>query len=131
MNQQRWVAMAAALGMMAASGWWLNRLEGMQILGPAGVKVGAARIFDERTNLAATIGVLLPTNIPGYQCAPGPITQEELRTLPQEHDFWPGDVRERIESVPGRGHRGVDGDRPHEHSSTAVLPGGPGLEHYQ
>jgi hypothetical protein len=59
----------------------------MHVLGPPGVKVGYVPIYNELTNLVATNGVLLPSQLEGFRSRPMPIFTDECKELPQDTTF--------------------------------------------
>jgi hypothetical protein len=55
--------------------------------GKAGVKIGNAPLYGEKSNLVATVSVLLPDTLPGYTVQRLPITQLELGLLPPDTTY--------------------------------------------
>ncbi|MGD1085948.1 MAG: exosortase-associated EpsI family protein [Verrucomicrobiota bacterium] len=87
MKRGKWVVFVVALGMIAATAGWLTKIRGMHVLGRPGVRVGPVAIYDEHTNLVATQGVVLPTNVMGLPSRPLPISTAELAGLPGDTTF--------------------------------------------
>jgi hypothetical protein len=87
MSRSNWVVLTVALGMIAATAGWLQDLRGRHLLGPAGVRVGAVPIYDEKRQVAATQSIVLPANVPGMLSRALPITRVELDTLPKDTTF--------------------------------------------
>jgi hypothetical protein len=85
MNKSKWLVLAAALGMMAATGGYLARLH--LLLGAPGVKVGPGPLYDELGNLVARQSVLLPEEVLGCKGTNLPVTQVELGALPRDTTF--------------------------------------------
>jgi hypothetical protein len=85
MNKSKWLVLAAALGMMAATGGYLGHLHVR--LGAPGVKLGPGRLFDEKKNLVAQQCVQLPEVVLGLKGTDLPVTQVELRDLPKDTTF--------------------------------------------
>jgi len=87
MKQSKWLVLAAALGMMAATGGYLVEVHRHMRLGAPGVKVGPSLLYDELGHLAARQGVLLPEAVPGFKSQNLPVTQVELSSLPKDTTF--------------------------------------------
>jgi hypothetical protein len=87
MKRETWGVFVVALGMIAATAGGLTQIRGLHVLGRPGVKVGPVSIFDEHHNLAATEGVVLPTNLMDLPSRPLPITTAELTGLPRDTTF--------------------------------------------
>jgi hypothetical protein len=85
MNKSKWLVLAAALGMMLATGGYLAKLH--QRLGAPGVKVGPAPLYDELGHLVARQSVLLPEEVLGCKGTNTPVTQLELDALPKDTVF--------------------------------------------
>jgi hypothetical protein len=87
MKKSSWLVLAVALGMMAATGFFLERILQTVRLGPPGVKVGAGSLFDENNRLVARQCVLLPDVVLGIKGTALPVTQMELEGLPKDTTF--------------------------------------------
>lgn len=87
MRNCKWVVFAAALAMMAGTGAWLKSLQGRQLLGKPGVKVGAIPIYDEKGHRVAEQSILMPTDVMGLKSKGLPITTMELDALPKDTTF--------------------------------------------
>jgi len=87
MKRSKWVVVAVALGMMAATAGWLKEFRGRHLLGAPGVRVGGVPIYDEKTNLVSTQSVVLPTNVLGIPSWPLPISIGEEDGLPKDTTF--------------------------------------------
>jgi hypothetical protein len=87
MNQNKWLVLAVGLALMAGTGGFLTKFRERMHLGPPGVRVGPARLFDEEGHLAATNGVLLPERVLGVKGTELPVTRVELDQLPKDTTF--------------------------------------------
>jgi hypothetical protein len=87
MNKSQWRVLAAALGMMAATGGYLAKVHQRVHLGAPGVKVGPAPLYDESGQLVARQSVLLPDQVLGIKGANLPVTRMELDDLPKDTTF--------------------------------------------
>jgi hypothetical protein len=87
MKQSKWLVLAAALGMMAATGGFLVKVHQHMRLGAPGVKVGPGLLYDEQGQVAARQCVLLPGVVLGFKGANLPVTQGELETLPKDTTY--------------------------------------------
>jgi hypothetical protein len=87
MSRTPWAIFIVALGMMAATAGWLNDFRGRHLLGPPGVKVGAAPMYDEHHKLAATQSVILPEHILDMESQTGLLGDSELTGLPRDTTF--------------------------------------------
>jgi hypothetical protein len=87
MNKSKWLILAVALGMMAATGGYLVKIHQRMRLGEPGVKVGPGMLYDEMGHLAAQRCVLLPDSVLGLKGSPLPVTQGELDGLPKDTTF--------------------------------------------
>jgi hypothetical protein len=87
MKQSKWLVLAVALGMMAATGGYLAKVHQHVRLGAPGVKVGQSPLYDELGHLAARQSVLLPDAVPGFKSKNLPVTQVELGALPKDTTF--------------------------------------------
>jgi hypothetical protein len=87
MKRSRWLALWAALGMMAATGVCLMEVHRHTRLGAAGVKVGAGLLLDEAGRVAARQIVLLPEAVLGIKGVNLPVTGAELDLLPKDTTF--------------------------------------------
>jgi hypothetical protein len=87
MKKINWLVLAAALGMMAATGSYLEIIHGHTRLGAPGVKVGPGLLFDEKKQVVARQCVLLPDVVLGIKGTPLPITHGELEGLPKDTTF--------------------------------------------
>jgi hypothetical protein len=85
MKKSKWLVLAVALGMMAATGGHLMNVH--LRLGAPGVKVGSGRIFNENNHLVAQQCVLLPEVVLGLQGSNLPVTQTEVDNLPKDTTF--------------------------------------------
>jgi hypothetical protein len=86
MNKSKWLVLAMALGMMAATGGYLKAHQQMH-LGAPGVKVGPGPLYDELGHLAAQQSVLLPDEVLGCKGTNMPVTLGELDQLPKDTTF--------------------------------------------
>jgi hypothetical protein len=87
MNKNKWLVVAAALGMMAATGGYLAKVHHFSSLGAPGVKLGPVPLYDELGRLVATQSVLLPAKVLGLKGSNMPVTEAELGTLPKDTTF--------------------------------------------
>jgi len=87
MKPSKWLILAAALGMMAATGSYLVKVHQHMRLGAPGVKVGPVVLYDETGRVAAQQSVLLPESVPGFKSKSLPVTQVELEALPKDTTF--------------------------------------------
>jgi hypothetical protein len=87
MKKSKWLVLAAALGMMAATGSYLVKVHQRVHLGAPGVKVGPGLLYDETGRLAARVSVLLPNEVLGIKGASLPVTRVELDQLPKDTTF--------------------------------------------
>jgi hypothetical protein len=85
MNKSKWLVLAAALGMMAATGGYLAKVP--MRLGAPGVKLGPALLYDEFGHLVARQSVLLPEEVLGIKGSNMPVTQAEWSALPKDTTF--------------------------------------------
>jgi hypothetical protein len=85
MKKIKWLVLAVALGMMAATGGYLVNLRVR--LGAPGVKVGPGRLFNEKNDLVAQQCVLLPEEVLGLKGHNVPVTQIEVDNLPKDTTF--------------------------------------------
>jgi len=76
-----------ALGMIAATAGWLTELRGRVNLGAPGVKVDPAALYAPDGGLVSPRGVVLPTNVPGFQSRAVFPELEELAGLPADTTF--------------------------------------------
>jgi hypothetical protein len=87
MNKSKWAVLAVGLAMMAGTGGYLAEFRQRMHLGPPGVRVGPAQLYDEKGQLAATNGVLLPETVLGIKGTEVPVTRVELESLPKDTTF--------------------------------------------
>jgi hypothetical protein len=87
MNKSKWLVLAVALGMMAATGGYLVKVHQRLRLGAPGVKVGPSPLYDDEGKLVAWQSVLLPEEVLGCKGTNLPVTQEELDSLPKDTTF--------------------------------------------
>jgi hypothetical protein len=87
MNKRKWLVLAAALGMMAATGVYLVSVHQRLRLGEPGVKVGPGLLYDEHGQLAARECVLLPDTVSGMKGTNLAVWQSELESLPKDTTF--------------------------------------------
>ena len=87
MNKCKWLVLAAALGMMAATGASLAKVHQRLRLGPPGVRVGPEPLYDVLGQLVARQSVLLPDEVLGCRGTNIPVTQAELDDLPKDTTF--------------------------------------------
>jgi uncharacterized protein DUF3485 len=87
MNKSKWLVLAVALGMMAATGAYLVKVRQHMRLGAPGVKVVPVPLYDELGHLAARQSVLLPGEVLGIKGTDLPVTLEELDSLPKDTTF--------------------------------------------
>ena len=85
MKQSKWLVLAVALCMTAATGGYLAHQH--MRLGAPGVKVGPGLLYDETGHVAARQSVLLPEIIPGFRSKNLPVTRVELGALPKDTTF--------------------------------------------
>src|SRR5580698_1389466 len=87
MIKSKWLVLAAALGMMAATGGYLASIHQRMRLGEPGVKVGPRVLYNETGQMVAQQGVLLPDAVWGFTGANLPVTQAEVDGLPKDTTF--------------------------------------------
>jgi len=87
MNKSKWLVLAAALGMMAATGAYLAKAHQRMRLGAPGVKVGPGLLYDELGRVAASHCVLLPDVVLGLIGTNLQVTQSESDILPKDTTF--------------------------------------------
>jgi hypothetical protein len=87
MNKSKWLVLALALGMMAATGGYLAKVHQRMRKGEPGVKVGPGLLYDELGQLVAQQSVLLPDEVLGCKGTNLPVTQGELGQLPKDTTF--------------------------------------------
>jgi hypothetical protein len=87
MNKNKWLVLAVALGMMAATGGYLVKAHQRMRLGAPGVKVGPGLLYDDLGHLVARQCVLLPDAILDFKGTNLPVTQGELDELPKDTTF--------------------------------------------
>ncbi|HEY3863694.1 MAG TPA: exosortase-associated EpsI family protein [Verrucomicrobiae bacterium] len=87
MSKSKWLVLAAAFGMMAATGDFLVKVHRHMRLGDPGVKVGAGQLFDEGHQLVAQQCVLLPDTVAGLKGSNMPVTTAEVAQLPKDTTF--------------------------------------------
>jgi hypothetical protein len=87
MNKSKWLVLAAALGMMGATGDYLAKVRQRTHWGPPGVKVGPGQLYDPLGRLVAQQSVLLPEEVLGCKGIDMPVTQTELDALPKDTTF--------------------------------------------
>jgi hypothetical protein len=87
MKRSKWVVLAVALGMMAATGVYLAKVYQRVPLGAPGVKVGPGLLFNELNHLVARQCVVLPEVVLGIKGSTLPVTQAELDALPKDTTF--------------------------------------------
>jgi hypothetical protein len=85
MSKSKWLVLAAALGMMAATGGSLAKLR--MDLGAPGVKVGPGPLFNESGQVVAQQSVLLPEEVLGCKGSNMPVARVELEILPKDTMF--------------------------------------------
>jgi hypothetical protein len=85
MKKSKWLILAVALGMMAATGGYLMKVH--VHLDAPGVKVGPGSLYDELGNLVARQCVLLPDEVLGCKGIKMPVTQMEADNLPKDTTF--------------------------------------------
>ncbi len=78
---------ALALLLMGVASLGLNHLRTAYRLGQPGVKISAVPVFDEKSKLARTNSVALPTRLPGYRARVEPMTKIELDNLPPDTTY--------------------------------------------
>ena len=87
MKKNKWLVLAVALGMMAATGGYLVEVRQHLRLGDPGVKEGPGLLYDEEGRLVARQCVLLPDSVLGLKGTDRPITQAEVSALPKDTTF--------------------------------------------
>lgn len=87
MTMRSWVVFGVALGMMAATAGYLEKIHHTHRLGPAGVRVGPVPLFGVNGEKVARQSVLLPEKVLGVVGTNGPITEAELTALPSDTTF--------------------------------------------
>jgi hypothetical protein len=87
MKKSKWLVLAVALGMMAATGGYLVKVHQRVRLGAPGVKVGPGRLFNEKNHLVAQQCVVLPEVVLGIKGTTMPVTQMEVDSLPKDTTF--------------------------------------------
>ena len=87
MNKRKWLVLAVALGMMAATGGYLVKAHQRIRLGAPGVKVGPGLLYDELGHLVARQCVLLPDAVLDFKGTNLPVTRGELDELPKDTTF--------------------------------------------
>jgi len=84
MNRAALQVFAGFLILVGLAAGLLVRVRTHLVLGRPGVKVVAAPLYNEDTNLVATTSVYLPATVPDYSSVPLPITKLELGWLPPD-----------------------------------------------
>jgi hypothetical protein len=87
MNARGWMVFGAALGMMAATAGYLEKIGKNHRLGPAGVRVGPVPLHGEHGETVAAQSVLLPEKVLGGIGSDTGITEPELTDLPKDTTF--------------------------------------------
>jgi hypothetical protein len=87
MNKQALKIFVIFALLVGATGLLLARAQANFSAGKAGVKIGNAPLYGEKSNLVATVSVLLPDSLPGYNVQRLPITQLELALLPPDTTY--------------------------------------------
>jgi hypothetical protein len=87
MKKSKWLVLAVALGMMAATGGYLVKVHQRLHLGAPGVKLGPGLLYNELNHLVARQCVLLPDVVLGIKGTTMPVTQTEVDNLPRDTTF--------------------------------------------
>ena len=75
------------LGLIGLTAAFLGYARTHQRLGEPGLRLVPGELYDDAGNLAARTVIDLPTDVPGYQSQPLPVTREELEWLPADTTY--------------------------------------------
>jgi hypothetical protein len=87
MTRQKWLVLAAVLLLVGATIGAVNHVHLLQKMGPPGLKLIEAKVYDTATNVIGTVTVPLPPSVLTYTSRVLPITVTEVSWLPKDTTF--------------------------------------------